>query len=132
MNDWRMYTDATGKEAGHTAWHEVLRAIAELNGTTRTLVHAAYGDHVDLVVAGGNNGQVLVQWKEYEPKLQHFVLTSAQPSALMNTLTIEGEQVAFPMAWCVPLERAVPVCGDILRTLEKGEYDGLQWTEVEE
>jgi hypothetical protein len=131
LNDWRMYTDESGTEQNHTAWHEVLKAIAQLNGSTRTLVHAAYGDHVDLVVAGGNNGRVLVQWKEHEPKERHFVLTVDKPLSLMNTLTIEGNEVAFPAAWCVPLEQAVPVCGDILRTCEKGEPEGLAWVAVE-
>lgn len=51
LNDWRMYTDASGQDQNHMGWHEVLKEIAQLNGTSRTLVHAAYGDHVDLVVA---------------------------------------------------------------------------------
>ncbi|MGE5704744.1 MAG: hypothetical protein ACM32O_19615, partial [Clostridia bacterium] len=72
MNDWIMYTDASGKQENHVAWHQVLKAIAELNGTTNTLVHAAYGDHVDLVVSGGNDGLVLVQWMEHDPREQHF------------------------------------------------------------
>lgn len=132
MNDWRMYTDAAGEEVNHSAWQEVLKAIAQLNGTTHTLVHAAYGDHVDLVVAGGNNGQVLVQWKEYEPRLYHYVLAGENISPLMNKLTIEGNEIAFPMSWCLPLEKAVPICGDILRTLEKGSYEGLQWLEIDQ
>lgn len=132
MNDWRMYTDAEGVDTNHCAWHEVLKEIAKLNGTTHTLVHAAFGDHVDLVVAGGNNGFVLVQWKEHEPKLQHYVLTGESSSSLMSTLTIEGNEAAFPMSWCVPLQQAVPVCGDLLRTLEKGTYDDLQWLEIEQ
>lgn len=53
MNDWRMYTDGSGQELESAAWHQVLKEIAQLNGTTHTLVHAAYGEHVDLVVAGG-------------------------------------------------------------------------------
>lgn len=131
MNDWRMYTDASKIDANHTAWHEVLKAIAQLNGVSHTLVHAAYGDHVDLVVAGGDNGQVLVQWKEHEPSSEHFILTGEKQSALMCTLTIEGSQVTFPVAWCISLEQAIPVCGDILRTCEKGEYEGLTWVAVE-
>jgi hypothetical protein len=131
LNDWRMYTDETGTEQNHTAWHEVLKAIAQLDGTTRTLVHAAYGDHVDLVVAGGNQGLVLVQWKEHEPVERHFVLAQDKPPAVMTTLTIEGSEVPFPAAWCVPLEQAIPVCGDILRTCEKGEPNGLSWQPVE-
>lgn len=131
MNDWRMYTDTEG-EANHLAWHEVLMAIARLDGTSRTLVHAAYGDHVDLVVAGGNGGDVLVQWKEYGPVHEHWVLTAREVNGLMKTLTVEGSEVAFPKAWCVPLERAVPICGDLLRTLERGEYDDLVWVMVEQ
>lgn len=132
MNDWRMYTDATGEEQKHVAWHEVLKAIAQLNGTTHTLVHAAYGDHVDLVVAGGNEGQVLLQWKEYEPLQQHFVLTLEGARAdETGQLTIEGSEVELPQSWCVPLEQAVPVCGDILRTCEKREYEDLVWFSIE-
>jgi hypothetical protein len=131
MNDWRMYTDITKEDQNHTAWHEVLRAIAQLNGTTHTLVHAAYGDHVDLVVSGGNEGQVLVQWKEYDGIPKHFILTQDKPDGLMTTVTIEGEQVPIPLAWSVPLEKVVPVCGDILRTCDLKEVEGLTWTLIE-
>lgn len=131
MNDWRMYSDATGQEMQSAAWHQVLKEIAQLNGTTRTLVHAAYGEHVDLVVAGGNNGKVLVQWKEHEPAERHFVLATDQPDGVLCNLEIEGSQVAFPISWCITLEQAVPVCGDLLRTCEMGEYPGLFWTLVE-
>jgi len=130
MNDWRVYTDATGEEATHVSWHEVLKAIASLNGQTHTLVHAAYGDHVDLVVGGGNHGRVLVQWKEHEPVTRHFVLMGDQPEGIMHNLTIEGEESAFPLSWCVPLEQAVPICGDLLRTLELSHTAELQWVEV--
>ncbi|UFJ39387.1 hypothetical protein LOK74_15065 [Brevibacillus humidisoli] len=132
MNDWRMYTDATGEESTHTAWHEVLQAIATLDGERCTLVHAAYGEHVDLVVAGGDNGKVLVQWKEYEPSEQHFVLTLDAPVHTLETLTVEGSEAAFPGTWCVPLEQAIPVCGDILRTCELATYEGIRWLPVEE
>ncbi|GAB1533114.1 MULTISPECIES: hypothetical protein [Brevibacillus] len=131
LNDWRMYTDGSGIEQKHVAWHEVLKEIAQLDGVTRTLVHAAYGDHVDLVVAGGNNGKVLVQWKEHEPAEQHFVLAADKQSAVMSTLVIEGSEVAFPLSWCVPLEQVVPLCGDLLRTCEKGEPAKLEWLPVE-
>ena len=110
----------------------MLKEIAQLNGIDRTLVHAAYGDHVDLVVAGGNNGLVLVQWKEHEPYEKHFVLTKdKQPDAVMASLVIEGSEVAFPISWCVPLEQVVPLCGDVLRTCDKGEPQELQWHPVE-
>ncbi|GAA4716879.1 hypothetical protein [Brevibacillus fulvus] len=132
MNDWRMYTDATGTETNHTAWHEVLKEIAQLNGTTHTLVHAAFGDHVDLVVAGGNNGKVLLQWKEYEPMLQHFILARGEANGLMNTLTIEGNETPFPAEWCLALDAVIPVCGDLLRSLEMKSYEGLQWIEITE
>ncbi|MBO8165534.1 MAG: hypothetical protein H0Z34_17800 [Brevibacillus sp.] len=132
MNDWRMFTDATGEETTHTAWHEVLRAIAALDGSGCTLVHAAYGDHVDLVVAGGNRGKVLVQWKEYEPCVKHFVLALDSAADTLETLTVEGGEAAFPSRWCVPLEQAIPVCGDILRTCERGSYDGIRWQLIEE
>ncbi|MGG1663807.1 hypothetical protein [Brevibacillus sp. NRS-1366] len=132
LNDWRVYTDESGVEQKHVAWHEVLKEIAQLNGVNRTLVHAAYGDHVDLVVAGGNNGKVLVQWKEHEPARQHFVLTmDKHKDAVMASLVIEGSEVAFPVSWCVPLEQVVPLCGDILRTCEKGEPANLEWLPVE-
>jgi len=131
LNDWRMYTDASGREQEHTAWHEVLKAIAQLNGTSHTMVHAAFGDHGDLVVAGGNNGKVLVQWKEHEPREAHFVLSTGSPNGVMCTLTIEGADVAFPAAWCVPLEQAIPVCGDVLRTCDRGEPKELSWQEIE-
>ncbi len=131
MNDWRMYTDSSGEEVESAAWHQVLKEIAQLNGSTHTLVHAAYGEHVDLVVAGGNNGKVLIQWKEHEPVERHFVLASEQPDGLMCNLMIEGAEVAFPVVWCISLEQAVPVCGDILRTCEMGEYPGLRWLAVE-
>ncbi|NGQ96844.1 hypothetical protein G3578_16890 [Brevibacillus sp. SYP-B805] len=131
MNDWRMYTDASGQEVEHAAWHHVLKEIASLNGTTHTLVHAAYGEHVDLVVAGGNSGLVLVQWKEHEPAERHFVLAAYQPDGVMQNLTVEGAEVAFPLAWCIPLEQAVPVCGDLLRTCDRLEYEGLQWFTIE-
>ncbi|QQE75475.1 hypothetical protein KDJ56_05765 [Brevibacillus composti] len=131
LNDWRMYTDASGVDQNHTAWHEVLKEIAQLNGTTHTLVHAAYGDHVDLVVAGGNQGMVLVQWKEHEPAERHFVLTADKPDGVMNTLRIEGADVPFPAAWCVPLEQVIPIAGDLLRTCEKGEPRELAWIAVE-
>ncbi len=131
MNEWRMYSDAAGAEQEHLAWHEVLRAIAELNGSTHTLVHAAFGDHFDLVVAGGDNGQVLVQWKEYEPVTEHYVLTAGEPSAVMYTLTIEGNEIAFPRHWCLPLDQVIPVCGDLLRTCERRELAGMVWTPVE-
>ncbi|MFY0542574.1 Imm1 family immunity protein [Brevibacillus sp. H7] len=130
LNDWLLYTDASGTQRENTAWHEVLRAIAQLNGTTHTLVHAAFGEHGDLVVAGGNNGQVLVQWKEHEPSEKHYVLTSDKPSAVMVRLTIEGEEAAFPANWCVPLEKAIPLCGDILRTCEIGPAEEFVWLEV--
>lgn len=132
LNDWRIYTDESGVEQKHVAWHEVLKEIAQLNGVDRTLVHAAYGDHVDLVVAGGNNGLVLVQWKEHEPSEKHFVLTTdEQRAAVMASLVIEGSEVAFPVSWCVPLMQVVPLCGDVLRTCDKGEPDQLQWLPVE-
>lgn len=131
LNDWRMYTDVSGVEQKHVAWHEVLKEIAQLDGVTRTLVHAAYGDHVDLVVAGGNNGKVLVQWKEHEPVEQHFVLAADKQSAVMSSLVIEGNEVAFPLSWCVPLEQVVPMCGDLLRTCDKGEPTTLEWLPVE-
>lgn len=131
MNDWRMYQDATKEDKEGCAWHEVLRAIAQLNGTTNTIVHAAYGEHVDLVVAGGNDGIVLVQWKEYEPLEQHFVLTTSQPSGLMKLLTVEGVEGSYPNEWCVSLEQAVPVCGDLLRTCERPEYESLRWNRIE-
>lgn len=131
LNDWRMYTDVSGVEQKHVAWHEVLKEIAQLDGVTRTLVHAAYGDHVDLVVAGGNNGKVLVQWKEHEPMEQHFVLAADKQSAVMSSLVIEGNEVAFPLSWCVPLEQVVPLCGDLLRTCDKGEPTTLEWLPVE-
>lgn len=132
LNDWRVYTDESGVEQKHVAWHEVLKEIAQLNGVNRTMVHAAYGDHVDLVVAGGNNGKVLVQWKEHEPVLQHFVLTADKDTpGVMASLVIEGSEVAFPVSWCVPLEQVVPLCGDILRTCEKGEPPQLEWLPVE-
>ncbi|MFM1652261.1 hypothetical protein ACI7RC_09180 [Brevibacillus sp. B_LB10_24] len=127
-----MYTDAAGEERTHVAWHEVLWEIAALNGTTHTLVHAAYGDHVDLVAAGGDDGFVLVQWKEYEPSLRHFVLQTQTPAAAGGTLTVEGELTLLPDVWRVPLEQAVPVCGDILRTCDKGEPEGLVWFEIEQ
>ena len=128
LNDWRMYTDGSGTEQKHVAWHEVLKEIAQLNGENRTLVHAAYGDHVDLVVAGGNNGKVLVQWKEHEPGEQHFVLTNGEQNAMMASLVIEGSEAVFPLSWCVPLEQAVPLCGDVLRTCEPAN---LQWLPIE-
>lgn len=131
MNDWRMYSDATGEDQNHVAWHEVLRAIAELNGTTHTNVHAAYGDHVDLVVSGGNNGKVLVQWKEYDQRTQHFVLSQENQNGLMTTLTIEGEEIPVPLHWCISLEQVIPFCGDILRTCEIGKYEGFQWIMIE-
>ncbi|KZE52317.1 hypothetical protein AV540_10650 [Brevibacillus parabrevis] len=131
LNDWRMYTDGSGTEQKHVAWHEVLKEIAQLNGEDRTLVHAAYGDHVDLVVAGGNNGKVLVQWKEHEPGEQHFVLTNGEQNAMMASLVIEGSEAVFPLSWCVPLEQAVPLCGDVLRTCDKGEPANLQWLPIE-
>jgi len=131
MNDWRMYTDASGQEVESVGWARVLKEIAQLNGTTHTLVHAAYGEHVDLVVAGGNNGKVLVQWKEHEPVEKHFVLASAQPDGVMCNLNIEGAEVAFPFAWCISLEQAVPICGDTLRTCEMAQYPGLTWVAVE-
>ncbi|USG67078.1 hypothetical protein NDK47_07245 [Brevibacillus ruminantium] len=131
LNDWRMYTDASGVDQNHMAWHEVLKEVAQLNGTTRTLVHAAYGDHVDLVVAGGNQGQVLVQWKEHDPQERHYVLTEEKPDGVMSTLTIEGADVPFPAAWCVQVEKAIPVLGDLLRTCEKGEPADLRWISVE-
>jgi hypothetical protein len=131
LNDWRVYTDASGVEQKHVAWHEVLREIAQLDGVNRTLVHAAYGDHVDLVIAGGNNGKVLVQWKEHEPAERHYVLVSDKQTAVMISLVIEGNEVAFPASWCVPLEQIIPVCGDLLRTCEKGEPAELEWLPVE-
>lgn len=131
LNDWRLYTDESGIEQKHVAWHEVLKEIAQLNGSTRTLVHAAYGDHVDLVVAGGNNGKVLVQWKEHEPAEQHFVLAADKHTGVMASLVIEGNEVTFPLSWCVPLELAVPLCGDILRTCDKGEPSELTWLPVQ-
>lgn len=131
LNDWRVYTDASGVEKKHVAWHEVLREIAQLDGVNRTLVHAAYGDHVDLVIAGGNNGKVLVQWKEHEPAERHYVLVSDKQTAVMISLVIEGNEVAFPASWCVPLEQIIPVCGDLLRTCEKGEPAELEWLPVE-
>ncbi|GED31471.1 MULTISPECIES: hypothetical protein [Brevibacillus] len=131
LNDWRLYTDESGIEQKHVAWHEVLKEIAQLNGSSRTLVHAAYGDHVDLVVAGGNNGKVLVQWKEHEPAEQHYVLVTDKPSGVMSSLVIEGSEVTFPVTWCVPLEQVVPLCGDILRTCDKGEPAQLQWLPVQ-
>lgn len=131
LNDWRVYTDESGMESKHVAWHEVLKEIAQLNGNTRTLVHAAYGDHVDLVVAGGNNGRVLVQWKEHEPAENHYVLASDKQTAVMVSLVIEGNEVVFPASWCVPLEQVVPLCGDLLRTCEKGEPAQLTWLPVE-
>lgn len=131
LNDWRVYMDGTGEEQKHVAWHEVLKGIAQLDGQSRTMVHAAYGDHVDLVVAGGNEGKVLVQWKEHEPVERHFVLATDKQSALMANLVIEGEVIAFPTNWCVPLEQVVPICGDLLRTCEKGEPEGLMWLPVE-
>ncbi len=131
LNDWRLYTDESGIEQKHVAWHEVLKEIAQLNGSSRTLVHAAYGDHVDLVVAGGNNGQVLVQWKEHEPAEQHYVLTTDKHPGVMAGLVIEGNEVTFPVSWCVPLEKAVPLCGDILRTCDKGEPTELTWLPVQ-
>lgn len=132
LNDWRLYTDESGIEQKHVAWHEVLKEIAQLNGSSRTLVHAAYGDHVDLVVAGGNNGQVLVQWKEHEPTELHFVLAADKHPGVMSALTIEGNEVTFPLSWCVPLEQAVPLCGDILRTCDKGAPTGLVWLPVQQ
>ncbi|EST53213.1 hypothetical protein T458_20385 [Brevibacillus panacihumi W25] len=132
LNDWRVYMDGTGEEQKHVAWHEVLKGIAQLNGKTHTLVHAAYGDHVDLVVAGGNKGKVLVQWKEHEPSERHYVLASDKQSAVMATLVIEGEEIAFPASWCVPVEKVIPICGDLLRTCEKGEPVELSWQEVEQ
>ncbi len=131
MNDWRMYNDATKEDKDGLAWHVVLRAIAELNGSTHTLVHAAYGEHVDLVVAGGNDGLVLVQWKEYEPVEQHFILTSNQPTGLMKLLTVEGVEGTYPNEWCISLEQAIPVCGDLLRTCERPERENLTWLQVE-
>ncbi|CAM5784531.1 hypothetical protein [Brevibacillus borstelensis] len=131
LNDWRMYTDASGQDQNHMGWHEVLKEIAQLNGTSRTLVHAAYGDHVDLVVAGGNQGQILVQWKEHETEARHYVLTADKPAGTMSTLTIEGADVSFPASWCIELEQAIPVLGDLLRTCEKGEPSGLTWISVE-
>ncbi|WP_400162804.1 hypothetical protein ACAF76_005005 [Brevibacillus sp. TJ4] len=130
LNDWRVYTDATGTEEKHVAWHEALKAIAQLNGKDHTLVHAAYGDHVDLVVAGGNNGKVLVQWKEHDPQ-RHFVLATDEMTAVMASLTIEQEDVPFPASWCVPLEQVIAVCGDVLRTCDKGEPAGLKWLPIE-
>ncbi len=132
MNDWRMYTDGSGEERNHVAWHEVLKAISELDGREKTLVHAAYGEHVDLVIGGGNDGSVLVQWKEYEPGEQHFVLVADRAEdAVPRVLTIEGAGVELPATWCIPLEQAVPVCGDILRTCEKPEYPALRWIALE-
>lgn len=130
LNDWLMYTDASGTEREHTAWHEVLREIAQLNGTTHTLVHAAFGEHGDLVVAGGDHGMVLVQWKEHEPEERHYVLAASEQTAVMKTLTIEGAEVAFPANWCVPLEKAIPLCGDILRTCEMGPTEELVWLPI--
>lgn len=129
MNDWRVYTDLTG-ESNHQPWHEVLKAIATLDGRMLTVVHAAYGDHVDLVVSGGNNGKVLVQWKEYDPEEKHFVLINQEPANLFETLVVEGQEMTIPKAWCISLEQAVPVCGDILRTCEKGQPAGLDWLEI--
>lgn len=131
MNDWRMYSDGTKEDREGQAWHEVLRAIAELNGSTHTLVHAAYGEHVDLVVAGGNDGLVLVQWKEYEPQEQHYILSTLQSAGLMKHLTIEGAEATYPNEWCVPLEQAIPVCGDLLRTCERPAASNLTWLRIE-
>lgn len=128
MNDWRMYTDASGSEQTHVAWHEVLKEIAQLNGTTHSLVHAAFGDHVDLVVAGGNDGQVLLQWKEYQPAERHYVLMSEQADdSEASHLTIEGSMIELPASWCISLEQAVPICGDLLRNCVMGEYEELSW-----
>lgn len=131
LNDWRMFTDTMKQEQNHVAWHEVLRAISELNGTTHTLVHAAYGDHVDLVVSGGNEGKVLVQWKEYEPVGKHLILTVEGNNGVMTTLDVEGEQITIPISWCIPLEQAVPVCGDMLRSCELARREGLEWLLIE-
>ncbi|MGO0062418.1 hypothetical protein ACTID9_20750 [Brevibacillus fluminis] len=133
MNDWLMYTDASGEQKNHVAWHEVLKEIAQLNGTTHTMVHAAYGDHVDLVVAGGNDGLVLVQWKENDPEPpQHFVLAMDQSADQVRMLTVEGQDAELPIGWCVPLQLVVPVCGDMLRTCEKANHEQLFWLNVSE
>ncbi|MET3287767.1 UNVERIFIED_CONTAM: hypothetical protein ABID98_000337 [Brevibacillus sp. OAP136] len=133
MNDWLMYTDASGEQKNHVAWHEVLKEIAQLNGTTHTMVHAAYGDHVDLVVAGGNDGLVLVQWKENDPEPpQHFVLAMDQSSDQVRTLSVEGQDAELPIGWCVPLQLVVPMCGDMLRTCEKADHEQLFWLNVSE
>ena len=129
LNDWRVYTDAIGTERTHVAWHEALKEIALLNGVDRTLVHAAYGDHVDLVVAGGNNGKGLVQWKENDPE-RHFVLSANEENGVMTSLTIEKEEIPFPASWCLPLEQVIAVCGDLLRTCEKGEGSQWKWVEI--
>lgn len=131
MNDWRMYNDATKQDREGLAWHEVLRAIAELNGSTNSLVHAAYGEHVDLVVAGGNDGVVLVQWKEYEPQEQHYILATTEPAGVMKLLTVEGTEATYPNEWCISLEQAIPVCGDLLRTCERPEAPNLIWLRIE-
>lgn len=132
MNDWLMYTDASGKETNHTAWHEVLKEIAQLNGMTNTMVHAVYGDHVDLVVAGGNDGLVLVQWKENDPEPRHYVLAMDQSADQVRMLTVEGQDAEIPVGWCIPMQLAVPLCGDILRTCEKANHDQLFWLNVSE
>jgi len=132
MNDWRMYTDTNGQDQNHVAWHEVLRAIAQLNGTSHTMVHAAYGDHVDLVVSGGDQGKVLVQWKEYDRTPLHYVLSRKNSNGVMASLTIEGETIPVPMGWCLPLEQVVPICGDILRTCEIKTYDELEWIVIDQ
>jgi len=131
LNDWRVYTDASGTERTHVAWHEVLKEIAMLNGVDRTLVHAAYGDHVDLVVAGGNKGRVLVQWKEHDPE-RHFVLAANEENNVMISLTIEQEEIPFPASWCVQLEQVIPVCGDLLRTCEMNKNPKWKWVEITE
>ncbi|MBM7108828.1 hypothetical protein SAM19_02215 [Brevibacillus laterosporus] len=133
LNGWRMYTDERKEERKHVSWHEVLREIASLDGKMRTLVHAAYGDHVDLVVSGGDEGYVLVQWKEYARDIRHYVLTTKQVDVEVTgrIITVEGEGLPVPADWAISLEQAIPLLGDLLQTCEQKENADLQWLLLE-
>ncbi|QDX95635.1 hypothetical protein JNUCC42_22180 [Brevibacterium sp. JNUCC-42] len=128
-----MYTDERKEERKHVSWHEVLREIASLDGQERTLVHAAYGDHVDLVVSGGDAGYVLIQWKEYAREIRHYVLTTKQIDVEVTgrIITVEGEGLPVPADWAISLEQAIPLLGDLLQTCEQKENADLQWLLLE-
>ncbi|WP_232699566.1 hypothetical protein [Brevibacillus daliensis] len=132
MNDWRLFTDAANEERTKVAWHEVLREIASLDGQSKTLVHAAYEHYLDFVVSGGDNGYVLIQWKENANDQAHYVLTASFLEEIGSvSLTTEGEQIHIPAEWAIPIEKAIPLIGDLLQSCELKDNAFFQWVLLE-